>query len=98
MTVKLEILKEWTDDDQSEYDTAEFASFWNNLFAASGGADNLFGDDSKYEFNWKNVEQYILENYRGRVKFANHAHGDSLISHIEFDSEEDATAFLLRWA
>lgn len=73
-----------------------FEPWWDNLFDA--------GTETKL-FKWKNVDKFLLKNYRARVVYDEQGLDESIdgwdepaIIAIEFDNEADASLFLLRWA
>lgn len=70
-----------------------FEPWWDNLFDA--------GTETKL-FEWKNVDKFLLKNYRARVIYENaddlYDIEDTAIVAIEFDNEADASLFLLRWS
>lgn len=69
-----------------------FESWWDNLFAAS--RDGMF--------DWDKVDEFLLENHCGRLLYSedekDYIFDEPPVSCVEFDTEEAAMLFLLRWA
>ena len=63
----------------------EFNSWWDNLFAFYESCEDR---------SWKNVVKDLETEWNARVVFA----GQSQVRALEFDRDEDAVLFLLRWA
>lgn len=86
-----------SDDDRLR---SKFNSFWDNLFEAADLEESNRYHRRKthsYLFKWREVDQYVLENFNGRVIYEETDLGEEVAA-IEFETEEDATLFLLRWS
>ena len=88
MTVRLSITRDETDEHG-----VMFTSWWDNLFIYYGTTEGRC---------WTQVIADLEREWHARVIYQDHnksMFGSSgSVEAIEFDRDEDATAFLLRWA
>ena len=73
------------------------ACYWNNFLGAHfTGLHNGPMEDHDWILKWKSIETE-LENWGARLVW-NQDNRNGGTSHLEFEREQDAAMFLLRWA